>query len=244
MPTVSAGVQTETGEGRDRRRRDSTRGGRGRAGQQWRDVRHALRHAKRDGARAVRLHGMTFWMPTKAPTLTTSVGAQTGEPAAPPVPQPPLNHRRRRNARRQREFFAAKDAAKVAAAMPILLAEATAALPTSFRFGQALETASTQFSESSLARMRDTAVAMDQLSLAGPPAAVKRPAEASPGSSPDKAAEVEAAAESGATRQDYEVDEARGIRALRHAPKMKKKLEGVFGGARRNEEREPPAAAQ
>ena len=125
-PTVSTvGVQTETKEERDCHRRDSTRGGRGRAGLPWRDARHALRHAKREGARAVRLHGMTFWLPTKAPTLTTSVGAQTGDPAAPPVSARPKSLRQERNALRQKDFYAAKDAAKVAAAMPSLLAEAT-----------------------------------------------------------------------------------------------------------------------
>ena len=241
-PTVSAvGVQTETKEERDRHRRDSTRGGRGRAGLPWRDVRHALRHAKREGARAVRLHGMTFWLPTKAPTLTTSVGAQTGDPAAPPVSARPKSLRQERNARRQKEFYAAKDAAKVAAAMPSLLAEATES-PPSFVFGQALGAAPAQFSEAALARMRESVAAMDTLSLADPPAAAKRPAEASPGASPDKAAE--SAAASGAMRRDHEVDEARGIRALRHAPKMKKSLTVSFGGARRDEEREPPAAAQ
>ena len=86
--------------------------------------------------------------------------------------------------------------------------------------------------------MRGTVAAMGTLSLANSPAAAKRPAEASPGASPDKAAA------SGATRRDHEVDEAPGIRALRHAPKMKKSLTASFGGARRDEEREPPAAAQ
>ena len=74
--------------------------------------------------------------------------------------------------------------------------------------------------------MRESVAAMDTLSLASPSAAAKRPAEVSPDASPDKAAE--SAAASGAIRQDHEVDEARGIRALRHAPKMKKKLQGVF----------------
>ena len=184
---------------------------------------------------------MTFWLPTKAPTLTTSVGAQTGDPAAPPVPPPPSN-RRLRNIQRQKDFYAAKDAAKVAAAMPNLLAEATASLP-SFTFGQALRCCDFPVLRG-VTRAHARGGHCDGHAESGwsYSAAAKRPAEASLGASPNKAAE--SAAASGATRQDHEVDEARGIRALRHAPKMKKKLEGVFGGARRDEEREPPAAAQ
>ena len=136
-----------------------------------------------------------------------------------------LLSKQRRSRKRLKEYLERLDElAEAAKALP----DEPSAAPT--EFGQALGAAITQFSEASLARMRESQ-AGGALSLGAPPAPAPKRAAAdqSPLGTPEKAAEP--AAGSGATQQDREVDEARGIRRLRHESKMKKKLESTLDGA-------------